>query len=46
MQRRQDIMTSEKQVNILMYIFPEDPDATPEMGISLFSWISYNVGIM
>lgn len=34
MQRRQDIMTSEKQVNILMYIFHEDPDTTPEMGIA------------
>lgn len=32
MQRRQDIMTSEKQVNILMYIFCEDPDTKPEMG--------------
>lgn len=31
MQRRQDIMTSEKQAN--MYIFRKDPDRTPEMGI-------------
>lgn len=43
MQRRQDIMTSEKQGNILMYIFREDPARN---GHSLFSWISYNVGIM
>ena len=32
MQRTQDTMTSEKQAN--MYIFREDPDTTPEMGIT------------
>lgn len=32
MQRRQDIMTSAKQAD--MYIFREDPDTTPKMGIA------------
>lgn len=32
MQRRLDIMTSEKQANL--YIFRENPDTTPDMGIA------------